>query len=242
MKSRHIASLFVILALVGWTLPASAQWVVVDPTNFSVNFLTSVRSLTQIENQIEQLANEARMLENEARNLKGLNYSSLSQLQATIATTQHLLSQAQGMDYQLVRVQQDFARFYPPTYTAGTPRSQVNADSMARWSYSQAATGTAMQLQAQASMNFDSDIAVLSNLVNNSQSAAGALQAAQATNQLLALQARQTVQSQQLAIAEDRAAALEHARTVEAEARARVFRQQFMTGTTLYTPAPSSFF
>jgi P-type conjugative transfer protein TrbJ len=40
----------------------------------------------------------------------------------------------------------------------------------------------------------------LTNLVNQSQSAVGELQATQATNQLLALQARQMIAEQQLRI------------------------------------------
>jgi len=53
---------------------------------------------------------------------------------------------------------------------------------------------------------------VLSELVNQSQSATGALQAMQAINQLLALQAKQSIQAQQLQMTQDRAASLELAR------------------------------
>lgn len=55
---------------------------------------------------------------------------------------------------------------------------------------------------------------MLTDLINRSQEAVGALQAAQATNQLLALQARQMIQAQQLALSQDRAEALEHGRVL----------------------------
>jgi P-type conjugative transfer protein TrbJ len=62
-----------------------------------------------------------------------------------------------------------------------------------------------MQLQAQATQNAAADEATLSSLVSQSQSAAGALQASQATNQLLSLIARELMQEQQLRLTQDRA-------------------------------------
>jgi P-type conjugative transfer protein TrbJ len=41
------------------TPPASAQWIVYDPTNFSQNVLTAARELQQINNQIQALTNQA---------------------------------------------------------------------------------------------------------------------------------------------------------------------------------------
>ena len=78
-------------------------------------------------------------------------------------------------------------------------------------------------------------VRVLTDLVGASQSAVGALQAAQATNQLLALQSRQLIQTQQLQAAQGRATALEQARGVAAEERAREQRRRFMTGDANYT-------
>src|SRR3546814_14818552 len=70
---------------------------------------------------------------------------------------------------------------------------------------------------------------LLSDLVDRSQSAVGALQAAQATNQLLALQSRQFLQGQQLQAVQGRAVALEQARTAAIEAQSREARRRFMT-------------
>jgi type IV secretion system protein TrbJ len=79
-------------------------------------------------------------------------------------------------------------------------------------------------------------------LVNRSQSATGALQAAQATNQLLALQARQSIQAQQLQITQDRATALEQARQVAVQERGREVRRRFQGSGTAYTPTPVNFY
>ncbi|MNV56554.1 hypothetical protein D3C71_1488460 [compost metagenome] len=90
--------------------------------------------------------------------------------------------------------------------------------------------------------NFASDERTLTDLVNRSQSAVGALQAMQATNQLLALQSRQTIQGQQLQITQDRATALEQARQVAVQARAREVSRRFQGAGTPYTPAAVSFY
>ena len=82
----------------------------------------------------------------------------------------------------------------------------------------------------------------MASTLGSSQGAVGILQAVQATNQLLALQAKQTMQSQQLRIAQDRAAALEQSRALEADEQARVTRQQFQGAGVAYAPAPVQVF
>ena len=74
-----------ILALTSAGVPASAQWIVYDPTNFSQNVLTAARELQQINNQIQMLTNQATSLVNQARNLANLPMSTLTQLQSSIA-------------------------------------------------------------------------------------------------------------------------------------------------------------
>ncbi|MGG6988304.1 UNVERIFIED_CONTAM: P-type conjugative transfer protein TrbJ, partial [Pseudomonas aeruginosa] len=69
-----------------------------------------------------------------------------------------------------------------------------------------------------------------------------ALQAMQATNQLLALQAKQSIQAQQLQITQDRAASLELARQAAAMERAREVRRRFLGTGTPYTPQSVNFY
>jgi type IV secretion system protein TrbJ len=224
------------LGLLGFAFPASAQWVVVDPTNLVQNVMTAANTLKQIDNQIQQLANEAQMLTNEGKNLQSLNFNSLARLQATLATTTRLLTQAQGIAFQLSQTQATFARAYPSSYSAFASHAQLNADALERWADSHSALGTTLQVQAQAAQNVPADQSVLADLIGQSQSAAGALQVAQVTNQLLALQIRLLMQGQQLKITQDRAVALEQARAVEVEPRSSQLRLRFMSGTTKYTP------
>lgn len=219
-----------------------AQWAVFDVANFSQNLLTAARELQQIDNQIQQLQNQAQMLTNQGRNLTSLNYNSLSQLLATLASTNQLIAQAQGLTFNVAQSQTTFNRLYPSSYGAGIPNAQMVHDAQARWQTSVQALQTATQMQSQAAHNLLSDQGVLSGLVTQSQSAVGALQASQATNQLLALIARQAIQAQQLTVSQDRATALDQARAAADEAQAEQVRSRFMGSGPQYTPQPVNFY
>ncbi|HCR1727488.1 TPA: P-type conjugative transfer protein TrbJ, partial [Pseudomonas aeruginosa] len=78
--------------------PASAL-TVFDPSNFVQNTLTAVRTLEQINNQINQLQNEAQMLMNQARNLANLDFNIVNRLRSTLATTERLIAEARGLAY-----------------------------------------------------------------------------------------------------------------------------------------------
>jgi P-type conjugative transfer protein TrbJ len=219
-----------------------AQWVVVDPTNLIQNILTAANTLEQINNQVQQLQNEAQMLSNQARNLTSLDFSALSELKSTLSATQQLIQQAQGLAFNVSQTEGEFKRLYPESYTAAVTGTQMALDARSRWTSSLEALRTAAKVQSQAMQNFAVDERTLTELVNRSQSAAGALQAAQATNQLLALQSRQAMQAQQLQITQDRAAALEQARQVAVQERAREVRRRFQGTGTPYTPQAVSFY
>ena len=229
---------FAAVAVVAFSMfarPADAI-IVFDPSNFVQNSITAARTLEEINNQLLQLKNEAQMLANEALNLKKLPFNIVGQLQATLALTSQLIAQAQGMAFQLLAAQSQFNRFYPSAYGSATSGVGMAADALTRWSNSLNALRTTISMQAQAAQNLANDQSALATLVAQSQGAVGILQAAQATNQLLALQSRQFIQDQQLRLTQDRSAALEQARSVAAEARAREVRRRFLGTGTPYTP------
>lgn len=225
--------------------PARAQWVVYDPTNFSQNVLTAARTLQQINNQIQSLQHEATMilnqgqsLVNQGKNLASLATSPLSALQADLARTQALIAQAQGLATQITQLDQQFRQQYPSGYGAGTSANTTVADARTQWTNSLEALHTTLQMQGQVNASITADQGTLASIVGSSQGAVGILQATQATNQLLALMAKQTMQSQQLRIAQDRATALEQSRLLEADEQGRANRQRFQGTGVAYTPAP----
>src|SRR3546814_10406660 len=86
------------------------------------------------------------------------------------------------------------------------------SDAQARWQQAREALRTAVELQAQMVGQVAGDETTLSELVDRSQSAVGALQVAQATNQLLAPQSRQSLQGTQLQAVKGRAVEPQQAR------------------------------
>ncbi|WP_233149463.1 P-type conjugative transfer protein TrbJ [Herbaspirillum camelliae] len=223
-------------------VPPASAITFIDPANLVQNTLTAIRTLEQINNQIRQLQNDARMLTNQARNLASLPSSVVGQLRTNLATTQRLIGQAQGLAYDVATLDRAFARLYPEQYAATVSGDEMYRQAQERWKNTLTGLQTAMQMQAQVSQNLGDDENVLTDLVGKSQSAQGALQAMQATNQLLALQAKQSIQSQRLQLTQDRAASLELARQAAATERAREVRRRFLGTGTPYTPQPVHFY
>ncbi|WP_430292934.1 P-type conjugative transfer protein TrbJ [Pseudomonas sp. B1-22] len=243
MSSRTFLSPFATL-LAGGLLafqPASAL-TVIDPTNLAQNTLTAVRTLEVVNNQVSQLQNETQMLLNQARHLAPLDYNVVNRLRMNLATTERLLAEARGLAYNVQRLDQEFARLYPAEYTGSVSGERMAQESRERSQQGLDGLHTALRVQAQVTQNLAQDESVLADLVQQSQLAGGALQAAQATNQLLALQAKQSIQAQQLQITQNRAVALELARQTAAAEEARELRRRFMGSGTPYTPYPVQFY
>ena len=204
---RAIMAGTAIFALVTAGVPAGAQWIVYDPTNFTQNVLTAARELQQINNEIQSLTNEAQMLVNEARNLASLPFSALAQLEQSIAQTQQLLAGAQT-----------------------------------RWQNSLAGFQDAMHVQAGAVQNLDSTRTQIDALISASQSATGALQAAEAGNQLTALQTKQLADLTAVMAAIARAQSLEGARNVENQLQAQQQLSNFLNYGPGYQPGSAQMF
>ena len=221
--------------------PASAQWIVYDPTNYVQNVLSAARALEQINNQITSLQNEATMLINQARNLASLPHSSLQQLQQSVQRTQQLLSQAQNIAFEVGQIDQAFQRQYGNVSLSATEQ-QLVADARSRWESTVGGLQDAMRVQAGVVGNIDSNRAEMATLVGQSQGATGALQATQAGNQLLALQSQQLSDLIALISANGRAEALTEAERATAAEQGRVQRQRFLTPGTGYQPGNAQMF
>jgi len=230
------------LALAVASVPADAEWIVFDPTNFSQNVLTAARELQQVDNGIQSLENQATMLINQARNLASLPYSSLVQLEQSITQTEQLLLQAQRIAYSITAINQAFTQTYPQAYSASPSSQQLIAGAQTRWQNSLAGFQDAMTLQAGAVQNLDSTRTQINALISSSQSAAGALQAAQSGNQLIALQTRQLADLTGVMAAIARAQSLEDARNVENELQAQQQLATFLNYGPGYQPGSAQMF
>jgi P-type conjugative transfer protein TrbJ len=210
------------------TSPAFAQWIVFDPNNYAQNVLTAARELQQINNQITSLQNQAQMLINQAKNLASLPYSSLQQLQSSIQRTQQLLAQAQRIAYDVQQIDRAFSTNYAPA-TSSQSNQALITNAQSRWQNSVAALQDALRVQAGVVGNLDTNRTQTSALVTSSQGASGALQATQAGNQILALQAQQLGDLTATVAAQGRAQNLESAQRAAAQDQGREQLRRFLT-------------
>ena len=221
------ASFVVGSAIAPFPHPASAQigGIVHDPRNYAQNILTAARTLEQVNNQIRMLQNQTVSLLNEAKNLASLPTSTLAELEGQVDRTRGLLGEAERIAYDVKDIETAFEGRYKNS-AFGAPNAALVANAEARWKDSVDAFEDAMKVQAAIVGNLGGTRASLSALVTASQSASGALQAAQAGNQLLALQSQQLGDLAAAIAAQGRAQALEAARSaaIEAEARERFRR------------------
>ena len=244
LHSKTIAAKLIIAlcatcsAIAATTVAATpAQAVIVfDPSNYSQNILTAARTLEQINNQIRMLQNQATSLTNQARNLATVSFPELRAITQTIQQINQLMGQAQGIQFRVAGLDQQFRQMFPQSFNqALTVNAQVVA-AKTRLDTSMAAYKQTMMVQSRVAENVEADAQALSGIVARSQGAEGALQVAQATNQLLALTAKQQFQIQQLMAAQYRAEAIEQARKVQAEAEAKAATAKFLGTGSAYTP------
>lgn len=216
--------------------PASAQIAVFDPSNYSQNLLTAARSLQQINNQIQSLQNQATSLINEAKNLTTIDFPELQAITQTLQQIDRLMGQAEGIRFRASEVDQQFRRMFPRNLNQALTSNQRMVEARARLDSVMSAYQHTLTVQAQVAEDVSADARALASIVTKSQRAEGALQVGQATNQLLALTAKQQFQIQDMMAAQYRAQTIEQARRAQAEAEARTATTRFLGSGTAYTP------
>jgi len=216
--------------------PASAQLAVIDASNLAQNIQQAARALQQITNQIRSLQNEAVMLQNMARNLTSLNFSQLSAIAADLQEITTLMNRAQSLSFEVQAVETLFQQHYPQQYSTATTFLELASDAATRWQTARDAFQQTMMVQSQIVETVQSDMIKVASLVNASQGAVGALQANQATNQLLALLIKQQLQLETLLAAQGRADALTEAGNAQSKEAARAAFARFIGTGNAYTP------
>ena len=222
LGASAVGSLVVGLSLT--TTPAHAQLTVFDPSNYSQNLLTAARTLTQINNQIQSLQNQARSLINQAKNLTTIDFPELQALTQTLQQVDRLMGQAQGIRLQVSGLDQQFHQLFPQSFGQALRMNDQVIAARGRLDAAMTAYQHTMTVQT------------LASIVAKSQGAEGSLQAQQATNQLLALSAKQQFQIQNMMAAQYRAETIERAREAQAQIDAQAATKKFLGSGTAYTP------
>ncbi|KQX19665.1 MULTISPECIES: P-type conjugative transfer protein TrbJ [unclassified Sphingomonas] len=241
MKKLAIAGISAICTMAtisAVTLPATpAQAIpVFDALNYAQNILTAARELQQITNQITSLQNQATSLSNQAKNLSTIGFPELNTLTQTLQQIDVLMGKAQGIQFNATNTTQQFQSLYPQSFNSALTNNQHMADAQTRLTTAMQSFSQTMTLQSQVVQNVQADATTLSEIVSRSQGAVGALQATQATNQLLALTAKQQFQIQTLMAGQARAQAIAEANRVQSQSDARAAATKFLGSGSAYTP------
>jgi len=195
--------------------PATAQLTVFDPVNHQENLVSAARALQQINNQVRQLQGEAQMLARMEQNLMRLKGSISPDLQRTLAAITAHLQQGQAIALSLKATEPSYARLFPPTGNAEFGVAQQ------RWMEEAASLERAARLQGEIGDGIAADATLLRDAMERSRTANGALEVAQAGNELTALCIKQALSLQSLLATHERAETLRAARDLASEAEGR---------------------
>ncbi|MGE4036094.1 MAG: P-type conjugative transfer protein TrbJ [Parvularculaceae bacterium] len=236
IRARLLASVASVALGFGFIGTANAQFfggIVYDPTNYAQNLLTATRTLTMINNQVKQLTNEAQMLLNEAKELTNLPYSARVQLNQRLLQIETLIRTANGLAYDVASIDASFKALFPEDYSAFT-NAAMASDARRHWEEASRAFHDAMIMQAKIAETISADLGDLDAIVAKSETAVGNLQVEQAGNQLLAMQVKQAMQAAELFAVASRADALDRARQLQTEERARIANARFIGDGIMY--------
>jgi P-type conjugative transfer protein TrbJ len=199
---------------------AHAQVAVYDPANYAQNLLQAARALEQVENQLASL-------QNEARNLMPLGLKAAGALDADLARVNGLLSEAGRLAGDAEALRRRFEGDYGMA-GAAPGEAALAAGAEARWQASMDALRRTLQVQSAVAAGLSATTAQAGALARAGEAAGGALEAAQAGDQLLAVQSKQLADLTALLAAQGQAEALERARAAAAAADARARLGRFL--------------
>ena len=230
-----LAGLVVGLAAVLASPRPGAALTVFDPLNYQENVLSAVRALEQINNQIRQLEAQAQTIARLDQNLQPLQGTIAPDLKATLATLQGQIAQGEGLALGLAQTQANFARLYPKEVSATLTGDDIVRNATVRWNEAYASLQRSAVLQGQIGDATATDSRLLDEAMSRSHSATGALDVAQAGNELNALGVKQVLQLQGLIAANARAETTQRARDLMSETEARQRFKGFLGTSPAYT-------
>ncbi|MBL4768658.1 MAG: P-type conjugative transfer protein TrbJ [Rhodobacteraceae bacterium] len=218
------------------THQAHAYRTVFDPWNYRQNILTAVRSLTEINQQINQLRNEAQSLLKMDLNLAKLTSTISPELSRTLGEIRTLMNRANTIAMSVRQTDEAMRQLFPKEFSASLSGDDILRQAKARWQQTLSAYKRSASLQAKVIENADTDATLLSTLLSRSRSSVGNLQASQTGNELTALGVKQSLQLQQMIAAQYRAETLERSRRMVTEEEARVRFNGFLGSRRAYSP------
>ncbi|MBX9590865.1 MAG: P-type conjugative transfer protein TrbJ [Hyphomonadaceae bacterium] len=225
----------VVMTLSSCVPRTAAQLTVFDPVNYQENLLSATRALEQINNQVRQLQAQAQMLARMDLNLARLGGSISPDLQRTLAALQGQLQQGNGIALNLQATQGAYERLFPREVALSLSSDAVLRNAQLRWQEQYDALRRAALLQGQIGDGIAADSLLLGQAMDRSRLASGALEVAQAGNELVGLSVKQALALQSLLAAQHRADTMQRARDIAGEDEARQRFKSFLGIGTAYS-------
>ena len=233
---RILMTLPLVVGAVASCVPRSAaQLTVFDPANFQQNLLSAARALEQINNQVRLLQGQAQMLLKMDQNLVRLGPTLSPDLQRALAGIQSQLRAGEGIALQLRGTEAAYERLFPKQVSAALSTDDMLKAAKSRWEEQYAALRRAALLQGQIADGLEGDTRLLGDAMVRSRNAVGALEAAQAGNELIALSVKQSLALQGLLAAQHRVDTIAKARELAGEDEARQRFKSFLGSGRAYT-------
>ena len=234
--SKHLISVPLALSLYGAPMSnALAQLTVFDPANYSQNLTTAARALEQITNQVRQLQNQVLMLQRMDQNLVRLGSTISPDLQRTLGDIQTQLRAGEGIALRLQATGSGYDQLFPRQVATSLSTGDVLRNAQNRWNEEYAAFRRAALLQGQIADGIETDTRLLGDAMARSRNATGALEAAQAGNELTGLSVKQALALEGLLAAQHRALTVARARDLATEDEARQRFKTFVGTGSAYT-------
>ena len=234
--ARSVLTAVALGLLVTTALPTSTRALTVfDPLNYQENLLSAVRALEQINNQVRLLQGQAQMLLKMDQNLLRLGSTMSPDLLRSLGDIQARLRTGEGIALQLRATEAAYERLFPKQVSAALSTDDVLRSAKSRWEEQYAALRRAALLQGQIADGIDTDTRLLGDAMARSRGAAGALEVAQAGNELTALRVKQSLALQGLLAARHRAETIAKARELAAEDEAKQRFKTFLGNGPAYT-------
>ena len=208
---------------------------VFDPANYQENLLSAARALEQINNQVRQLQGQAQMLLRMDQNLLRLGSTISPDLERTLGDIQVRLRAGEGIALKLQETQGAYERLFPREVSAALTSDDALRNARSRWEEEYAGMRRAALLQGQIADGVEIDARLLGDAMARSRDAAGALEAAQAGNELTGLSVKQALALQSLLAVQHRAETLARARNLATEDEARQRFKTFLGNGRAYT-------
>jgi P-type conjugative transfer protein TrbJ len=221
LRKTSVAVPVIVGVMAGFVPQAASQLTVFDPANYQENLLSSARALEEINNQVRQLQNQVQVILRMDQNLLRLGSTISPDLQRALGDIQTQLRAGDGIALRLQATQNGYERLFPREVSASLSTDDVLRNAKNRWDEEYAALRRAALMQGQIGDGIDVDVRLLGDAMARSKNAAGALEVAQAGNELTGLSVKQALQLQSLLAAQQRAEAFAKARDLATEDEAR---------------------